>query len=110
VVDAILAVCEGKTYLSASIQNVFIADCIQLRGHGVSKGPLDRLSPREREVLQLVLEGRTSAEIGALLYLSPKTVETYHSRIMHKLGVADLPSLFKLAIQEDLLPPEKRLN
>jgi DNA-binding NarL/FixJ family response regulator len=107
VVDAVLAVHAGKTYLSEPVQNVLISDYIQLRGQAVEKGPLERLSAREREVLQLVVEGKTSAEIGAILYLSPKTVETYRSRLMHKLGVADLPGLFRLASQEGLLYSQK---
>jgi DNA-binding NarL/FixJ family response regulator len=103
VVDAVLTVYGGKIYLSEPIQNVLITDYIQLRGQNVDSGPLDRLSAREREVLKLVVEGKTSAEIGAMLYLSPKTVETYRSRMMHKLGVSDLPSLVKLAIQEGII-------
>jgi DNA-binding NarL/FixJ family response regulator len=107
VVDAVLTVYSGKIYLSEPVQSVLIADYIELRGKNVDSGPLERLSAREREVLILVVEGKTSAEIGAMLYLSPKTVETYRSRMMHKLGVPDLPSLFKLASQEGLLSSEK---
>ena len=107
VVDAVLTVYSGKIYLSEPVQSVLIADYIQLRGQNVEQGPLERLSAREREVLQLVVEGKTSAEIGAMLYLSPKTVETYRSRMMHKLGVSDLPGLFRLASQEGLLSSEK---
>ena len=66
--------------------------------------PLERLSEREREVLQRVVEGKSSAEIGKMLHLSSKTVETYRFRMMHKLGVSDLPSLVKLAIQLGLIP------
>jgi DNA-binding NarL/FixJ family response regulator len=69
------------------------------------QSPLESLSSREREVLQLVVEGKSSAEIADILYLSPKTVETYRSRLMHKLGVSDLPSLVKFAIQHGLTPP-----
>jgi DNA-binding CsgD family transcriptional regulator len=65
---------------------------------------LGRLSQREREILQLVVDGKTSAEIGAILFLSPKTVESYRSRMMRKLGVSDLPSLIKFALHEGLLP------
>jgi DNA-binding NarL/FixJ family response regulator len=61
--------------------------------------PLDTLSPRERQILQLVAEGKSSAEAAAMLFLSPKTVDTYRSRMMQKLGVSDLASLVKFAIQ-----------
>jgi DNA-binding CsgD family transcriptional regulator len=60
------------------------------------------LSEREREVLQLTAEGRTSLEIAALLMLSPKTVETYRSRIMTKLNLDSLPALVKFAIQHGI--------
>jgi len=55
--------------------------------------PLERLSAREREVLQLVVEGKSSADIARSLSLSPKTIETYRSRLMQKLDITDLPGL-----------------
>jgi DNA-binding CsgD family transcriptional regulator len=60
--------------------------------------PLSRLAPQEKRVLQHVVEGLTSAEIAEILSLSPKTVETYRSRIMTKLRVDNLPELVKFAI------------
>ena len=68
--------------------------------------PIKRLSPREREVLQLVVEGKSSAEIASDLFLSPKTIETYRSRLMHKLGIKDLPGLVKFAIQHGMTSVE----
>jgi DNA-binding CsgD family transcriptional regulator len=62
------------------------------------KSPLDSLSSREREVLQLVVEGKTSADIAGILSLSPKSVETYRSRLMLKLGVENIPALVKFAL------------
>jgi DNA-binding NarL/FixJ family response regulator len=64
------------------------------------------LSDRERQVLDLVVQGLTSAEIGQALHLSPKTVETYRSRLMAKLGVDDIASLVKLAIREGIARAE----
>lgn len=64
--------------------------------------PLDVLSPREREVLQLVVEGKSSAEIAEQLYISVKTVETYRYRLMRKLNIDDLPTLVKFAVQHNL--------
>ena len=72
---------------------------------GRPASPLESLGRRELEVVQLVVEGKTSAEIGALLALSPKTVETYRSRVMQKLGVTDVPGLVKFAIQHGLPEP-----
>ena len=59
-------------------------------------------SSREREILQLVVEGKTSASIAEMLFLSPKTVETYRSRLMEKLGVSNLAELVKFAIEHGL--------
>lgn len=63
---------------------------------------LRRLSLRERKILQFVVEGKTSAEIADILHLSPKTVETYRSRLMTKLGIRNLQALIKFAIQHGL--------
>jgi DNA-binding NarL/FixJ family response regulator len=65
-------------------------------------GLLERLSQRELEVMRLVVEAKSSADIARVLYLSPKTVETYRCRLMKKIGVADLPSLVKLALQHGI--------
>ncbi|MGH8713220.1 MAG: response regulator [Casimicrobiaceae bacterium] len=96
VVDAVRAVHAGRRYLSQKIAAAVIDDYIAER-HRTS--PLDSLSHRERQILQLIAEGKSSAEVGALLFLSPKTVDTYRSRMMHKLGIGDLPNLVKFAIQ-----------
>lgn len=66
---------------------------------------LEGLSPREREVLILVVEGRTSKEIARLVGVKPATVDTYRSRIMAKLGVEDLPSLVRFAVRHGLIKP-----
>jgi len=102
VAAAIRAVHAGQRYLSQKISGQALDDYARQR----KPGPLDRLSPREREILQLVVEGKSSAEIAALFSLSPKTVETYRSRLMDKLGIGDLPGLVKFAIQHGLTPLE----
>jgi DNA-binding NarL/FixJ family response regulator len=104
VVDAIRAVRAGRRYLSQSIAETVIDDYVHERQAPPAQSPLERLSSREREVLQLVVEGKSSTEIAEILYLSPKTVETYRSRLMQKLGLSDLPSLVKFAIQHGLTP------
>ncbi len=65
--------------------------------------PLDTLSPRERQIITMVVNGMSSARIGVLLHLSSKTVATYRSRLMSKLEVHDVPSLVRLAISNKLL-------
>jgi DNA-binding CsgD family transcriptional regulator len=67
-----------------------------------SGDPLERLSAREREVLKLVVEGNTSSQVANLLGLSPKSIDTYRSRLMTKLDVDHLPGLVKFAIRRGL--------
>jgi len=66
---------------------------------------LKGLSPREREVLVLVVEGRTSREIARAIGVQPSTIDTYRSRIMAKLGIEDLPSLVRFAVRHGLIKP-----
>ncbi|MDQ5849032.1 MAG: response regulator transcription factor, partial [Pseudomonadota bacterium] len=96
-VSAVRAVCVGKRYVSPAI-----GPLTEPSGH---RGPLASLSARERQVLQLVVEGQTSEEIAQALNLSRTTVDTYRSRLMGKLGVSDVAALVKLAIQHGLTPP-----
>jgi DNA-binding CsgD family transcriptional regulator len=69
-----------------------------------STSPADVLSPREREILQRVIAGQSSKEIAQALYLSPSTVDTYRSRVMTKLEVADLNALLRKCIEFGLTP------
>ena len=99
IAPALRAVQAGKRYLCAEVEG--------LVQHGEAKaevGPLLQLSSRERQVLQLVAEGRSSAEIGDLLHLSAKTVDTYRSRLMQKLGLTDVASVVKFAVLHGLTP------
>jgi len=102
VIKAIRAVQGGRRYMSEKIE-AQVVDGLEAEEHNDGKGLLEKLSAREREILQLVVEGKSSAEIGKILFLSPKTVETYRSRLMSKLDVSDLPGLVKLAIHEGLI-------
>lgn len=102
VVKAVRAVHAGRRYLSERISDKVVDDYVRGRQVTEPSLPLARLSPRESEVLQLVVEGKSSAEIAEILCLSPKTVETYRSRLMSKLAIHDLPSLVKFAIQHGL--------
>jgi DNA-binding NarL/FixJ family response regulator len=102
VVIAVRAVYAGRRYLCEKIADTMIDAYVEQREAAEAKSPLERLSSREREVLQLVVEGKSSKEIANIVHLSPKSVETYRSRLMKKLGVHDLPSLVKFAIQHGL--------
>ncbi len=101
-VEAVRSVHSGGRYLSTGITETLVDDYLHQRTTAAETSPLERLSRREREVLQLVVEGRSSVEIGELLSLSPKTVDTYRSRLMQKLGISDVPTLVKFAIQHGL--------
>jgi len=103
VVDAVRAVQRGERYLSQRIADLLTTESFQKLEALIEVSPLEALSPREREILQLVAEGKTSQEIGERLSISPKTVDTYRSRLMHKIGVEDVASLVKFAIQHGVI-------
>jgi DNA-binding NarL/FixJ family response regulator len=106
VVKAVREVNAGHRYLSRTVSDSVIDDYVFQQRTMARKSPLDSLSAREREVMQFVVEGKSSAEIATILNLSPKTVESYRSRLMKKLDIGDLPSLVRFAIQEGLTPLE----
>jgi len=100
-VEAVLAVFAGERYLSAPITGVVIDAFL---GERQPESPIESLSPREREVLHLTVTGATSAAIAHKLLLSRKTVDTYRSRVMEKLGVPDLAGLIRFAVAHALTP------
>lgn len=99
VVDAVRAVHSGRRYLSQKITESVVDDYVRKRA---VESPLESLSQREREILQLLVEGRSGIDIARQLNISPKTVDTYRSRMMQKLGIGDLPGLVKFALQHGL--------
>ncbi len=102
VITAVHAVSSGRRYLSARIEEMVIEDYISNQGATPEKSPIDKLSDRERQILQLVVEGKSSTEISEILFISPKTVATYRSRLMEKLAIHDLAGLVKFAIKHGL--------
>ena len=101
VISAVRAVYLGRRYLSPSIRDAVMEAYMQNRQ---MQSPLELLSMREREVLQLTVEGHSSAAIAERIGLSPKTVDTYRSRLMGKLGMHDLPELVRFAIKHGITP------
>jgi DNA-binding NarL/FixJ family response regulator len=95
-VKAIRTVIRGGTYLSDGVQNVVV------RQLTIPEPTSNPLTPKEREVLQLLAEGKTTKEIAAALYLSPKTVDTHRQHIMDKLDIHSVAELTKYAIREGL--------
>jgi RNA polymerase sigma factor (sigma-70 family) len=103
VVEAVRAVYQGETYLSQRISDLLMTESFRKLESAIEVSPLEALSPREREILQLVAEGKTSQEIAERLSISPKTVDTYRSRLMHKIRVEDMAGLIKFAIQHGVI-------
>jgi DNA-binding NarL/FixJ family response regulator len=100
-VRAVLAVIAGERFLSSQITELVIGAVLR---NSELLSPLERLSKREREVLHMTVAGSSSAEIAHRLSLSRKTVDTYRSRIMGKLGVSDLTGLIHFAIEHAMAP------
>ena len=103
VVDAIRKTHQGRHYLSGQLTEGLIDHVVHKTA---SDEPLQRLSSRERQVLQMLAEGHSIAKIAETLYLSPKTVETYRARMMEKLRIRDFASLVRFAIQQGVSPLE----
>ena len=103
-VEAIKTVSEGRTYVSPSIGDIVIKDFINKSDDEGSA--FLALSARERQVLQLLAEGRTTKQVARYLQISPKTVEAHRLRIMDKLEIDNIAQLTKYAIQEGLTQPE----
>ncbi|MDB6068591.1 MAG: Two component transcriptional regulator, LuxR family [Pedosphaera sp.] len=101
---AIHAVARNDTYLSPAISKRVIEDYLG-RTTG-QKTPSDQLTPRQREILQLIAEGKTTKEMAFVLTLSVKTVETHRTQLMDRLGVHDVPGLVRHAMRMGLVPPE----
>jgi RNA polymerase sigma factor (sigma-70 family) len=104
VADAVRAVHNGEHFLSNTIAETVLQEYTRMRQSRTT--PLEQLSTREREVLQLTVEGKPSAEIAEILGLSPKTVETYRSRIMTKLSVNNITELVRFAVKYGLISLE----
>ena len=100
-VEAIHAVHRGGRYLSPSVTTLILNDIFAKNREA---SPLAGLTQRERQVLRLIVDGKTSVQAAKELSLSPKTVETYRSRLTQKLGIHTLPELVKFAIQHGVTP------
>jgi DNA-binding NarL/FixJ family response regulator len=100
---AVRAVASGKTYLSAPIAEIVVESATHPYSDLQDSDPLSNLSPREKEILQLIAEEYTSAEIGKMLFISEKTVEKHRTKLMEKLNVRNLAGLVRLAVKYHLV-------
>ncbi len=100
---AVLALSEGGSYFSPSISGMVRKGFLSGKGGSPAEDELGRLSDREREVLQLVAEGKSSKEIAQLLDLSVSTVETHRKHIMDKLGLHSTAAIVRFAVRKGLV-------
>jgi two-component system, NarL family, response regulator NreC len=101
--QAVEAVAAGKSFFSPAIARVIADDYVrQLADRGVSDR-YELLSEREREIFQLIAEGKTNKEIAALLFLSPSTVDTHRSRVMEKLDVHSAAEIVLYAVRKGVI-------
>jgi DNA-binding NarL/FixJ family response regulator len=101
---ALRSVMRGETYLSPAISRQVVEGYVQRVGAGSGDDPL---TPRQREVLKRMAEGRSTKEIAFDLGLSVKTVETHRAQIMERLGIRDVAGLVRYAMRTGLVPPER---
>ena len=101
-IRAVRAVSNGQTYLSGPISEL-VENVIHPYPSGKDGDPLSNLSPREKEILQLIAEEHTSGEIAKMLVISEKTVEKHRAKLMEKLSVRNLAGLVRLAVKYRLV-------
>ena len=106
-VVALRAASRGEVYLSPAISTPIVDDLLALQSEGQDSEPLDLLTPREREVLQLAAEGHTNPAIGQEMNISVKTVEKHRASLMSKLNVHDIAGLVRLAVKHKLIFPDE---
>jgi DNA-binding NarL/FixJ family response regulator len=102
-VEAVRAVARGEVYLQPSAARVLAQGARRREEHASDRARFERLTDRERAVMQLIAEGYTAPEIGEQLTISPKTVDTYKQRINDKLGLTHRADYVKLALKLGLL-------
>ena len=102
-VQAIHAVVEGKSFFSPAVSKILLQDYMRKLRRSGAEDSSDLLSPREREVLQLVVEGKSNKEVASLLNLSVYTVETHRAKIMQKLNLKGVPELILYAVRKGII-------
>lgn len=100
---ALLRVSQGEIYLSRDI-SARLHKKSPLPGFATAKSPLDKLTGRQREILQLIAEGQNTKEIAELLKLSPKTVEYHRLKLMETVDIHDIPGLVRFALRSGVIP------
>lgn len=101
--SAIRAVTAGKSFFSPAVSKILLEDYMRKLKRTGAEDSFDLLSPREREVLQLVAEGKSSKEVANLLSLSVYTVETHRAKVMQKLNLHNIPELILYAVRKGVI-------
>jgi two-component system response regulator NreC len=101
--SAIRAVTAGKSFFSPAVSKVLLEDYMRKLERAGAEDSFELLSPREREVLQLVAEGKSSKEVANLLELSVYTVETHRAKVMQKLKLHNIPELILYAVRKGIV-------
>jgi DNA-binding NarL/FixJ family response regulator len=100
---AVRSVARGDIYLSPSVSKTVVADYMRRTGNRQESTPPDTLTPRQREVLQLIAEGRNTREIAGALNITAKTVETHRAQLKERLDIHDTAGLVRYAIRAGLV-------
>ena len=100
---ALRAVLRGEIYISSAVSRVVVSGFLAGMAAADAQGPLDSLSGRQREILQLIAEGRSTKEIAFSLKLSVKTVETHRRQVMERLQIFDVPGLVRFAMRHGVI-------
>ena len=103
---ALRSIADGGSYLSPAVSGHVLAAYVRRVGDEGAPAQAT-LTPRQREVLQLIAEGHGTKEIAALLFLSAKTVETHRAQLMERLGIRDVPGLVRYAIRAGIVSADK---
>jgi DNA-binding NarL/FixJ family response regulator len=101
---AVMAVTRGETHLSSRISRRVISSYLERLGNESSLR--EELTPRQREIIQLIAEGNSTKDIAFLLKVSVKTVEAHRAQVMARLGIHDVVGLVRYAMRAGLVPPE----
>lgn len=103
--NALRRVSAGEIYLTREISNRLVKK-LPLQHLSHQKSPLEKLTDRQREILQLIAEGQTTKAIALILKVSPKTVEYHRAKLMERLSIFDVPGLVRFALQSGLIAQE----
>lgn len=103
---AIQAVARGQAYLSPSVSR-YVVDYVRHADRDGNSGPFEKLTPRQREILQLIAEGLTTRDIAERLFISPTTVETHRAQLMERLDIHNVPGLVRYAVQVGIVKTDE---